>query len=332
LLAGFATFEEATRSAAHDRVTADAIAVSEDGTGLADASVAALAAEPGVTAAVPVTDTPVYVRDDDQPEEWTGRYAHGPDLAEVLDLPLADGDLADLTGDDTIAVPAGRWKLGETAELWLGDATPVRLRVVAVLADQLDLADVALLPRALRTAHAQPLADSVYLALAPDASRTAVAAAVETTGGSVIRTEDHLLAADAEQDRTDRLAMIAVLGLALLYTGISIANTLAMTIGDRAREFAALRLTGATGRQILRMVGVEATVVTCTGVLLAAAVTATTVLLTRTGIGDRAPSVPLVIPWQPLGAIAGACLATALLAGLIQAALLLRRRPASLIS
>jgi putative ABC transport system permease protein len=43
-----------------------------------------------------------------------------------------------------------------------------------------------------------------------------------------------------------------------------------------------------------------------------------------------APSVRVVVPWLPLGGIALACLAIAVVASLVPAALVLRRRPAEL--
>ncbi|WP_242418753.1 ABC transporter permease, partial [Frankia sp. CpI1-P] len=172
-LTGFGTLQAATQSAAHDRITADAVAVPGGGAGLADPTVARLRAVPGVAAAIPVTEDPVYVSAGGEPEEWTGRYATGADLATVLDLPVVDGNLADLTGTATIAVPAGRWKLGDTAEIWLGDATPVRLRVVAVFDRQLDLDETVLLPWDLRRGHASQVADTVYLRFAADSVVTA---------------------------------------------------------------------------------------------------------------------------------------------------------------
>jgi putative ABC transport system permease protein len=292
--------------------------------------VAALPAVPGVTAAVAVTDTPVYVREDDEPKDWTGRYANGPDLAAVLNLPLAAGNLADLTGTDTVAVPQGRWRLGDTAEFWLGDATPVRLRVVAVFAKQLDLDETVLLPWALRAGHARPLASAVYLRLAPGAPAADLAGTVAAGGGRVIRTADYLSAGSAERDRTNRLGTIAVLGMALLYTAIAIANTLIMATRDRAREMAVLRLSGTTPGQALRVIGFEAVLVTAVGAVLAAAVTAVTVVAARHGLAGLAPSVELAVPWRQLGAIVLCCLVTAVLASTIPATFLLRRRPAEL--
>jgi putative ABC transport system permease protein len=327
-LAAFATLTRAEQVSAASRVRATAMVA---GAGIADPTVTAIRAVPGVTAAVPVTDTPVYLSDGDSPDEWQGRYVNGPDLSSVVDLPVVAGTLNDLTGTGTVAVPEGQWRLGETAHLWLGDSAPVDLKVVAVLADQIDLENTVLLPMALRDGHtAHQLATSVYLRLSPDASLPAVAAAAASGGGTVLPAADYLSAADAENEHANRLASIAVLGMALVYTAIAIANTLVMATGDRSQELATLRLSGATPGQVLRMIGVEAVLVSAIGVLLAGAVTAVTLFGMRDALAPVATAVPIVVPWTPVGGIAAACLAIALLASLIPAALVLRRRPVEL--
>ena len=179
---------------------------------------------------------------------------------------MVAGRLADLTGTGTVAVPAGSWRLGRTVHLWLGDSTPVRLRVVAVLADQIDLEQTMLLPWALRGADASaPLATAVYLRLAPGTRLAAVRVAAHAWGGVVSPTRDYLTAANAESDRLNRLVLIALLGMALAYTAIAIANTLIMATAGRRPELATLRLSGATPRQVLQMIGVEACLVTGIG-------------------------------------------------------------------
>jgi putative ABC transport system permease protein len=332
MLAGLDTFSGTEQAAAAGRITAPAIVTPRGGApGLADPAVAAIRAAPGVAAAVPVTDTTVYVRSSGDPEDWTGQYVSGPGAARVLSLPVVAGSLADLTGTGTVAVPAGSWRLGQTATMWLADSTPVRLRVVAVLADQIDLEQTVLLPSALRAGHTSvPMASTVYLSLSPGARLAAIRAAAAAEGGVVGPTSGYLTAANAENDRLNRLAAIAILGMALAYTAIAVANTLVMATGDRIRELATLRLSGATPGQVLRLIGVEACLVSGIGTLLAAAVTAATVTGLRHGLLGLAPSVRVVIPWLPLAGIALACLAIAVLASLIPAALALRRRPAEL--
>jgi putative ABC transport system permease protein len=328
MLAGMATLTGTQQGAARDRIAAPAIVVPAGAGGLADATVAAVRAAPGIRAAVPVTDTPVYVRSAGEPDQWTGRFVNGPALAGVLRLPVVAGRLAGLTGTGTVAVPQGTWRLGQTATLWLDDSAPVRLRVVAVVADQIDLGQTVLLPWALRGAHtSRPLASAIYLRTRPGAGLAAARAAAVAGDGKVIGTNGYMSAADAENNRVGRLALIAILGMALIYTAIAIANTLIMATGSRAHELATLRLSGAAKGQVLRMIGVEAFLVAGIGTILAAAVTAITVIGARSGLRGVAPSVHVVIPWLPICGIALACLLIALLASLIPAALLLRRQP-----
>jgi putative ABC transport system permease protein len=103
-----------------------------------------------------------------------------------------------------------------------------------------------------------------------------------------------------------------------------------MAIGDRGSEIAALRLSGATPRQVLLMLLTEACLVAGTGILLAAGVSAVTVAGTCQGLGRVAPSVHLVIPWQPVTGILLACLLIAVLASAAGAVSLLRRPPVAL--
>lgn len=332
VLAATDTLNRTQQGAAADRITAPAMAVPSPGTpGLADSTVAAIRSAPGVAAAVPASDTPVYVNSGGSPEQWSGRYIDGPQASRVLRLPVRAGDLAQLTGTGTVAVPAGRWRLGQTADIWLDDSVQVRLRVVAVFAGQLDLDQTVLLPWALRNAHtAAPVASAVYLVPGRGWRPGAAVRAAAAGGGTVIKTSGYISAADAQQAHLNDMALIAVLGTALAYTGIAIANTLMMAIADRRRELATLRLTGATYGQVLRIIGAEACLVTGIGVAMAAAVTAVTMATLRHMLSGLAPSVDLVIPWRTAGGIALACLLVALLASLIPAALTLRRRPAAL--
>ncbi|WP_224282765.1 FtsX-like permease family protein, partial [Streptomyces sp. LS1784] len=65
------------------------------------------------------------------------------------------------------------------------------------------------------------------------------------------------------------------LGLLVCFAAVSTVNTLVALTADRRREFALLRLVGATRPQLLRMLSVEAALTTAIGVLLGAAVAAT---------------------------------------------------------
>jgi putative ABC transport system permease protein len=114
-------------------------------------------------------------------------------------------------------------------------------------------------------------------------------------------------------------------------TGSSFSPTAGCTASFTIRrQFAALRLCGATVGQVLRAVAVEAFLVAAIGLALAAAITAVAVGAVRHALTGLAPSVRMVIPWLPIGAIALSCLVIATGASLIPAAVALRRRPLEL--
>jgi putative ABC transport system permease protein len=280
-------------------------------------------ADPGP--GVPTAQSVVYVRNDDYPEEFDAMYT-GPGVETVLRLPVRSGAVADLAGTDTVVVGsalarASGWRTGGTADLWLDDATPVRLRVVAVLEPSIDLDQTVLLPWALRAAHAPRAgADAVYLT------------GSTLDGAQTVTAAGYFRARNAEQRRLNHLALVAVLGMALVYTSIAIANTLIMSIGGRGRDLAVLRLGGGTPRQVLTMIGAEALLVGVTGVLLAGLVAAGMLAGLRAGLVHLVADPRTVVPWTPILLIAGACVAITFVASVVPAALLLRTPPGRLSS
>jgi putative ABC transport system permease protein len=129
-------------------------------------------------------------------------------------------------------------------------------------------------------------------------------------------------AADAQASRTQTRALTVVLGLALAYTVIAIANTMVIATAGRRAELAALRLAGATRSQVLRLVASEAFLVTAPGTGLAAVVTAVTLAAVRLGLVSVAPVVRVAVPWTPLVGIALVCLLVAVLGSVLTAAAL----------
>jgi putative ABC transport system permease protein len=313
-LSAVATLGDAEERGSAARVAAPAIALPLGSAGIAD---------PGT--GVPTADSVVYVNTDDYPEEFDAVYT-GPGVETVLRLPVRSGSIADLAGTDTVVAGAGLahaagWRTGGTAQLWLDDATPVRLRVVAVLAPSIDLDQAVLLPWALRAAHApRSGADAVYLT------------GSTVDGARVVSAADYFRARNAEQRRLNHLALIAVLGMALVYTSIAIANTLVMAMGARGRDLAVLRLGGGTPRQVLTMIGVEALLVGVTGVLLAGVVTAGMLAGLRAGLVDLVTAPRTVVPWTPILLIAAACVTITFVASVVPAVFVLRTPPGRLSS
>jgi putative ABC transport system permease protein len=68
-----------------------------------------------------------------------------------------------------------------------------------------------------------------------------------------------------------------MVGVSLGFTAIAVVNTFAIATAARRREYADLRLAGATGTQVRRLVTAEAGIAVAVGLLLGAAVSAVVV-------------------------------------------------------
>ncbi|WP_369232858.1 FtsX-like permease family protein [Streptomyces sp. R21] len=147
-------------------------------------------------------------------------------------------------------------KPGSTLKLTLGDGTPVTLTVAAVYAKGLGFGDLTF-ARDLIARHVDnPLAATVLV----KTSRTQTQLATTLREFPAV----HVLApatADsiqAERQQANAEVNYLAMGLVLAFTAIAVVNTLAMSVSERVREFAMLRLAGATRRQVLRMLRTEA--------------------------------------------------------------------------
>ncbi|MFG2622500.1 ABC transporter permease [Streptomyces sp. NPDC048507] len=267
----------------------------------------------------------------------SGAGAPGAIAATVVDgnaratweLPVEAGSLEALRGS-SVAVSgslarANGWQVGDRLHAALDDGSPFTVEVVALVRTPLSLAEV-LLPYEAVSGHlgAGPDPTAAFLTTtagnpAPTAVPGAVITAATAWGGR-----------DDARSRSDTIAMTAVLGPALLYALIAIVNTMLMSTGDRLRDFAVLRLTGANDRQVLSMVGVEALLTAATAAALALLVTTGTQAATLMLIGNRilesGPGLPLTLPWTAIGAAATVALALALASSLVPARIALRAR------
>ncbi|MGW4230364.1 ABC transporter permease [Streptomyces sp. NPDC004980] len=249
-------------------------------------------------------------------------------LAATARPPLVSGRLTDLD-DDSIVVNE-EWEtrtLGERVTVWLGDGRRVSLRVAGVM--RVGTGNSGVYVTAKNAGGAD--VDRVDVALREGADRTAVAGLLAEAGdawGTEILTKDAWLT--AQQPRTGgntRAGLLLILGIALLYTGIALANTLVMATSDRVRELAALRLTGATKQQVLRLVAVEALMVVAVGAVLGGLVAGLNLLGVKAALELLHVSSPVVVPWAAVGGVLGASAVLAPVAAVLPAAAALRTRP-----
>lgn len=212
-------------------------------------------------------------------------------LQDNLDFGVQAGSMTGLT-PATMAVAAGQgYPLGDRVTMTLPDHTSVTLTVIAVYDRRLGFGDFVL-DRDLIAAHVDVPLDDELLVSAPGVGSTAIKAALRADPSVSVLSE---MAAEANpgNDVGTQVGYLS-LGLILGFTSIAVLNTLSMSVSRRTREFAGLRLIGATRRQVLAMLRWE----TCVTILVAA------VLGTGIGLGiltayadgmtgSAAPSVPL---------------------------------------
>ncbi|MBO1416607.1 FtsX-like permease family protein [Streptomyces sp. FH025] len=311
-------------------ITADHV-LAAAGPGLPAGTAERAAKVPGVDSAVGVLRTGVVYRQSGQLGSAPALGVAGDParLPGVLDLGVRSGSLADLgRGEDTVALDATLAdaldaKVGDRVPLWLGDGTAVRPTLVAVYDRGLGFGR-ALLPRAAVAAHVTAGYDSqVLVADAPGADRTAVAAALGGLGGAVVTDRAGFVAqADKEMEISGwaNTVMAAVLGG---FAAVTAANTLVMTVLDRRREVALLRLAGTTRRQVRGMLRWEALLVAAAGLAVGTVIAWITLVPVARGVAGTSPYVPATLA-LPLAA--GAVLLCLGATGL-PARLLLRTRP-----
>ncbi|MGI5341689.1 FtsX-like permease family protein [Streptomyces sp. CA-181903] len=315
-----------------DGVVADRV-LTTTGPGLPAATAERAARVPGVATAVGVLRTGTLHKVGDGLSSSTALGVSGDParLSAVLDLGVRTGSLAGLgTSPDTVAVATTladslHVKPGDRVPLWLADGTRVRPRLVATYERGLGLGEV-LLPRAAVAAHAATALDShVLVKEAPGADRAAVArrlAELGPSGTTVTDAAGFAAAADRDQELNAwaNTVMAAVLGG---FAAVAAANTLVMTVLDRRREVALLRLTGTTRRQVRDMMRWEALLVAASGLGLGAAIVWITLVPIARGVTG---SAPYVSPVTVLTLTAGATLLTVTATALPTRALL-RRGP-----
>ncbi|POX57034.1 ABC transporter permease [Streptomyces sp. Ru71] len=299
----------------------------DDSGGIGTAVVARLRSVPGADVS-PVRGTAVHVLEDGVALVTFDARAAGPRLlAATVRLPVTAGRISDL--DDASIVVNEEWAehtVGHRVTVRLGDGTRRTLRVAAVLATGTGDNGVWVTPANAPGAGVERIDVRVRSGADPAAVAAALRTAVRPGDGVRVLTRAQWLRESRPgTNATTRLGLFLVLGIALLYTGLSLANTLTMSTSGRAAEFRALRLAGATRAQILRLTALESLTVVAAGALLGLLVTFVTAAGTGAALALLSAPAPLVIPWPALGAATAACALLAVVPATATAAVASRR-------
>ncbi|EHR62387.1 FtsX-like permease family protein [Saccharomonospora cyanea] len=320
LLGSATSVEHARADEVRDRLGADYVVTSDGGRDVPDGALQRLRDTASVEVAA-MADTTLYdVEDGTALLKRTATAVDPSALRQgLLHLPVEEGSLADLTDDTVVVDTEWRRAVGDEVDVWRADGTSARLRVVAVISTGAG-GNGAFVTRAhvrggeahrllVRTERTRDDLTGVLSGLGVSVSPVAEWSASSAEGGSDVR----------------ELGMWAVLGLALVYTGLSVSSTLISSTRLRGEEFRTLRLSGATNGQLLRVVATDALSVVALGTGLAAVTTATVLTGLGAALTRLGAPVAVSLPWPVLAAVTGACGLVAVLSAVVPAAAMLRK-------
>jgi putative ABC transport system permease protein len=264
-----------------------------------------VSAQSDVTGAAFTVPTRVVLDEDGKPEDHP---AQGLQLTgeSALDLGVVAGSLTDLRpGTVAVSVPLAEqrgWHVGDKPRVWLADGTQRTVTVVAVYELWRGFGELVLPADEVIQHDPRGLVGAVYLR--GGASGT----------GSAAPADD----APNQQGAWELMVVIS-----LGFTAIAVANTFAISTSARRREFAGLRLTGATARQLHRMVGRETLIAVAVALVIGCVLTGGVV--GAFSVAQDGQWRLFADPLRYLGMIAGVG-ALGLIAGAVPARLVIRRR------
>ncbi len=290
---------------------AAAAVVSAPGPGLDPSVMPAIRQQPGVSAAVGLTPTTVYLVEDSYPGNTTAEAVTPGSLPAVLRLAVTSGSLQHFgPGDIALsqaAVAGTNLRVGQTIMTYLADGVPYPAKITAVFSRSLGFAD-ALIPAAaaggghLGTSTLSQVLIGAFPGTSPAtlAAHTASLAArypgLQVASRSVVNAQYEQ---NTSQDSYINNLLLSIIGLLV---SVALVNTLALATLQRRKELAVLRRVGATASQLAAAAAWQAAGLTLIGVVLGiAALTATVTTVAEASTGSPMPS----IPWPSVTVILG---------------------------
>lgn len=260
---------------------------------------------------------------------YTVRSAH-PELLAKTARTVVDGELARLTSGTAVVTEATGAAVGDQLTLQGGPVT-----VVAVIADMPgDFPEeplVWLTEADFVSRYPSPDTYTVEISPASDRELAAARAAVEeqVRDFPTVQFQDLAAYRDAQVAVVDAVlaAVTALLGLAILISLVGVANTLTLSVVERAAEHGLLRALGLSRGQLRGVLAIEAGLLALVGTLcgvgmgLAGAATALAVLNTA----NHGELFQVALPGGQLAVLLGVTVGTALLASVVPARRAARR-------
>ncbi|MER7894432.1 ABC transporter permease [Micromonospora sp. NPDC094482] len=273
----------------------------------------------GVTGVAATLPTRAIVEQGGKPEDFATQGLLVAGSESALDLDLRAGTLPGMgtfAASEYITDQYG-WRLGDDVRIWLADGHEVHLRLAGVYARARGFGELAL-PLDLVAAHdPRGLVSTVGLRYRGDVPDRIAASWPD------LRLTPTLGAAPPGDAQNQQGAWELMVVISLGFTAIAVVNTFAIATAARRREFADLRLVGATTKQLRRLVGREAMITVGAGLVLGILVAAIVVGAFSTAQGG---TLRVFVDAGTYAGMLGGVAALGLVAGAVPARVLLRRR------
>ncbi|MFI0357273.1 ABC transporter permease [Actinomadura sp. 9N407] len=329
------TQSEGAKKAFEESLRADLVVTSATG-GMPLTMVDTIKKHPGVAAATAQITSLGYIEPDApaepldeeseaaQPTEMSLRGITPEGSAQTTAFRATTGSLDALHGA-TVALPsryAGKYEIGDTVPMRLGDGGRTGLKLVATLDGDRGY-ETALVPAATLIGHTDSgLVPQIMVTATPGTDRAGLAKTLAAQHPG-LRTTAHATLTGG-QDNTQGWMAYLVLSVVVGYALISLVNTQILATSERRREFMLLRLVGATRRQVLHMMTIEAVLIALAGIALGTMVAALT--LAPLSLSVLGTVIPSGSPWI-LATVIAAALALTLTTTLLAAQAVLRTHP-----
>ncbi|TDD60584.1 ABC transporter permease [Kribbella antibiotica] len=308
------TQQKAAIEAATGDLAADVVITSTTG-GIPAGLTKSVRSQPGVTAVSELVRSKGWIEEpydkSHTSDAWPLLGLSGP----VYEGKVTKGSLADLK-DSTIALPPGTAKklkvdVGSELGVRLGDNALVKVTVVALVEGPSGY-EPLLLPAALLASHTTTGLPSLLLV------KTEGTVDLAKWPGTTAGGRDVLSAGYDAGLGVDAYIAYLLAGIAVAYTAIASVNTIAVAVLDRRREFGLQRLTGATRKQVSRMLTLESLVIAALGLVIGLIAAAFTVLpIAVASRGWPIPSGPVWILLAWVGVVLLLVLPTTAITGRI---------------
>ncbi len=223
-------------------------------------------------------------------------------------ITVVEGDIARL--DDGTAALAGG--LASSLDAGVGERVTLQmegvdreLQLVAILEDTLAGPEVFLpLSAAAPDEPRRHIIQTSSPAAAPAVAARVAAMSVADPALEMVTMDNWIGASGEAEERASRNIIVAIVGLAALYSAIGVVNAVVIASADRREEFAIARLSGLSRTQVVRAALWESLTVTTVGVLLGGAVAAGSVSGAAAAVSEIVGTPVSATPWSLFAVVA----------------------------